>query len=583
MKSVSVLLLVTLLLVPTVAWPWGNINAHPAINREAAVYFLAHEGIGDKYQYSPVDETTVYTGEGVLDGGWLNAPNGPISMNITGWLTHGGYSADEPEIYASLRHFYDPNGLGGLPTWLTDHIDTFYPGENPAMDAKTWALTADGNLYCWKKGLQSYKRAMERTDNREGNLAFAFRALGETMHLIADMTQPAHVRNDSHPWSEPIEDNVTELEVLSYKDSPVDSRVSLDGLPSALFDQLAYFTNRHFYSNDTIFDGPSNTLPYNGLEHYSLPQFGDLTPFAGRYYKGMFDGVPIYMIQQTAKSYLLAKAGLGAPQYYVPRSFAPGYASVLIPIAVQANAKMIDMFFPTINLTLTVTGVGNTARVEGKMTHDIAQDPAWQELGMGPILYTGPGAAMFLLGNTSSKAADVEFINGVMTPIDIDLSLNPGSNLYLQVTTGGRIFTSLPTPTTRFIDKGNGTIYDTVFNLTMLKNADCFYPYGYVNWDNAMAKANNLASGQCGLSDGSVAGAWRLPTRDEYQTFLDAGYRTDTLSDAGFINLQPYYWSSTTKSVVEGWESAWVVSWFGYVDGNLKTWYAYVWPVRAGE
>lgn len=69
----------------------------------------------------------------------------------------------------------------------------------------------------------------------------------------------------------------------------------------------------------------------------------------------------------------------------------------------------------------------------------------------------------------------------------------------------------------RFIDKGNGTIYDTVSNLTWLKNADCF---GRQIWDAAVANANIMASGQCGLSDGSRAGDWHLPTIGELRVFV---------------------------------------------------------------
>jgi hypothetical protein len=43
---------------------------------------------------------------------------------------------------------------------------------------------------------------------------------------------------------------------------------------------------------------------------------------------------------------------------------------------------------------------------------------------------------------TASKVADVIFDKGVMTPIDINVPLSGISSLYLQVTAGGRIFTS---------------------------------------------------------------------------------------------------------------------------------------------
>lgn len=448
MKSVSLLLLVSFLLVPTVARPWLNVTAHPAINTEALAYFFAHEGSGEKYKYSPVDRTTVYTGIGVLESGWFNAPDGPISKNITGWLGHGGYSADEPEVYAALRHFYDPLALNGGVSYLTDHIDEFCSIANPGMDAKTWGLTAPDNLYRWKKGLEMYKYAMEMTDSREANLTLAYRALGETMHLIADMTLPAHVRNDSHPWSDPLEGNVTGAMVIASKGYPVDSRVSLDGLPGNLFDQLATFTNQYFYSNDTIFDEPSDTLPFNELAHYPSPQFKDLTYDPKRcVYSGTFNGIPVPMIEETASFYVLKMVLLGysarVTKYHVPPTYASGYARVLIPIAIHANAKMIDMFFPTINLTLTTTNIGNNqVHLQGEMKHDDAKDPAWQELGMGAIKYTGPGAVMTSSNGTASNVADVIFDKGVMTPIDINVPLSGASSLYLQVTAGGRIFTS---------------------------------------------------------------------------------------------------------------------------------------------
>ena len=63
---------------------------------------------------------------------------------------------------------------------------------------------------------------------------------------------------------------------------------------------------------------------------------------------------------------------------------------------------------------------------------------------MGAIKYNGPAAVMLLSNGTASKVADVIFDKGVMTPIDINVSLSGGSSLYLQVTAGGRIFTSPP-------------------------------------------------------------------------------------------------------------------------------------------
>lgn len=137
---------------------------------------------------------------------------------------------------------------------------------------------------------------------------------------------------------------------------------------------------------------------------------------------------------------------------------------------------------------------------------------------------------------------------------------------------------------TRFINKGNGTIYDAVSNLTWLKNADCFER---LPWFEAMTQSYNLASGQCGLSDGSNVGSWHLPTLNELRMFVDAGYRSDTLNAVGFLNVKSsYYWSATSYTASgSSLSSAWVVDMYnGLVGSNYKSYYGpYLWPVRSGQ
>ncbi|MDD2309385.1 MAG: DUF1566 domain-containing protein [Desulfuromonadaceae bacterium] len=114
----------------------------------------------------------------------------------------------------------------------------------------------------------------------------------------------------------------------------------------------------------------------------------------------------------------------------------------------------------------------------------------------------------------------------------------------------------------------NGTLTDTSTGLVWLQNANCF---GKKKWNEALSAAASLKSGSCGLSDGSTAGQWRLPTRYE----LIARQR----NQQGFTNVQAYYWSSTTYA--NGTDSAW----YGLMGGdgvsiNYKTFNYYVWPVR---
>lgn len=134
----------------------------------------------------------------------------------------------------------------------------------------------------------------------------------------------------------------------------------------------------------------------------------------------------------------------------------------------------------------------------------------------------------------------------------------------------------------RFTDNGNGTIKDNVSGLIWLKNANCFGPK---NWYDAITVSNALASGQCGLTDGSKAGDWHLPTIEELRIFVDAGYRDSTLNVAGFHNVQAnVYWSSSTYPDPDENIYAWVVLInYSSVYYSGKGFYLYVWPVRSGS
>jgi len=118
-------------------------------------------------------------------------------------------------------------------------------------------------------------------------------------------------------------------------------------------------------------------------------------------------------------------------------------------------------------------------------------------------------------------------------------------------------------------DNGNGTV--TVNGLVWMKDAGCL---GKINWNDAMARAKTVADGQCGLTDKSKPGDWRLPTVVELKSIY--------VSKSQFKNVQAYnYWSSSTYS-----DTA-TAAWYVYMDiGSVgcasKGSNGYVWPVRGG-
>jgi hypothetical protein len=130
----------------------------------------------------------------------------------------------------------------------------------------------------------------------------------------------------------------------------------------------------------------------------------------------------------------------------------------------------------------------------------------------------------------------------------------------------------------RFKDNGDGTVTDNLTGLIWLKNANCF---GERSWSIASDYCAGLGTGQCGLTDDSNAGDWRLPDIRELLTLVDYGnYEPALPSGHPFTGAKHnYYWSS--KEYVGRPGYAWFVHMgHGYVGVVYKDHDYYLWPVR---
>jgi hypothetical protein len=151
----------------------------------------------------------------------------------------------------------------------------------------------------------------------------------------------------------------------------------------------------------------------------------------------------------------------------------------------------------------------------------------------------------------------------------------------------GNLQAGVAWPWPRLIESADGTVLDVLTGLTWPTNANCF---GLRRFYEALEDAAGLASGECGLTDGSTAGNWRLPNRVELRSLLDFSEYMPMLPDGHpftGVDADAYadkYWTSTTDS--EDRRNSWYVSFSdGRQDGWWKTapWTAYVWPVRGGR
>jgi hypothetical protein len=153
--------------------------------------------------------------------------------------------------------------------------------------------------------------------------------------------------------------------------------------------------------------------------------------------------------------------------------------------------------------------------------------------------------------------------------------------------------TGVPLPTPRFMDNRNGTVTDKLTGLIWLKDANCFSPGQGMFWADALRAARTLAAPQCGLTDGSITGDWRLPNVRELLSLVDYGFAQPALSNAAgtaqwtegdpFTHVNNNYWTSTTYTV----DSRFAVI-VTMIDGlaplvSKDVGAGLAWPVRGGD
>ena len=149
----------------------------------------------------------------------------------------------------------------------------------------------------------------------------------------------------------------------------------------------------------------------------------------------------------------------------------------------------------------------------------------------------------------------------------------------------------------RYEDNGDGSVTDCRTGLVWLKDASCEALGSQGNWKEMTAAAAGLADGQCGLTDGSQPGFWRLPTVSEFMEMVasankqgfdypsltnakgDAKWTTDGDAFVGVESSCCEYWTSSEIEAGGVWD---VNMRTGELDIDGKFARNWIWPVRSG-
>ena len=280
------------------------------------------------------------------------------------WVIDG--SSTEDDGFRSRNHFFDPVNNAGL-------YGTFTP-------ARDWATNGIDNLgfandYSIPQARQYLYKALTAPGVAERDQAWAntFRSVGQFTHLLQDMAQPQHVRNDIHiSFSEDLNwltSGYSRYELYTNKNAgalnyagsyPVVLQPSYREYWQAKGKGLAEFTNANFVSEGTNLDfnpypGPvvTNTYTYEEVE----PQVTDLLDgvtynnvtvrYVGNTFTDAYTGGAVNNDYLSAFSVFDFVHEQYSPNgvYSLTDKNHQKYADLLIPRAVGYSAGLINYFF----------------------------------------------------------------------------------------------------------------------------------------------------------------------------------------------------------------------------------------------
>lgn len=269
-----------------------------------------------------------------------------------------------------LNHFYDPQHNGKGLDFLGSHTDSL-----------TWALDPQATLTSQEYSLRRAKAylisslTLNREEDRQENLGLMFRTLGHLMHLVQDLAQPQHTRNDSHGIQHAYEtyiDKLNDDHTLPFPQYLPVRITKFDDLWHTLSNSgLADYSSLGFITAGTNFTGVPGVIPIRANLNYAFPDPSNATiiarqitdpdllgpvspsqPLRGEirfvsmvvtdHYAGFQD------VNSMTSSYSLfaddLKQYVGYTQFSVNRLTYRDAAKLLIPRAVSYSASVIDYF-----------------------------------------------------------------------------------------------------------------------------------------------------------------------------------------------------------------------------------------------
>lgn len=407
MKNNNLLFVIcTIVILCSDAFAWNAEFTHRDLSQSAAEHSILNTGLlGDiGFVKGLADEKLGWDGQ---------------KLSITDWFRNGALLEDEGGTFSGrfYNHFHNP--LYSYNQWGDAGLTSVWPWVNSGNSAVLWAADDSSNDWRWGRVRDYYYNALTSSvdADRQASFAQTFRGLGQVIHLLQDMAQPAHVRNDPHPaddkgvapgfeyWAKRTDKKLTVTTLMAHPIYPTDSmNTTSSGYPpiSQFFDTdqyngtnpssslslgLAEYTNANFVSEDTIFKdfayprredtvvfAESQNKTLNGFEVYR------------KYFEKVGGGQSIKHFTTASRLYAyLLNDPSPSLQGFDDHCY-KDYADLLIPRAVGYSAALINYFFRGQMDILPASG-GLRVRNSGSEEMTYYADSSGHQIGQISIYY----------------------------------------------------------------------------------------------------------------------------------------------------------------------------------------------------
>lgn len=311
-----------------------------------------------------------------------------------------------------FNHFYDPiTGKGFKGTIGGIVFDSH--------DSITWALSSDlqqginyDDDYSWPKAIAKAK------EGTEDGKAYAYYALGHILHLLHDLTVPAHTRNDMHIlddiYEKWVEDNWNNPEMIDW--NTIESTVKKEDIPNlsnleAYFRRAAAFTNMYFITQGTIDSYDFPDLKKATIREISGPGY------TAYYYIGIDENGDEYKIAiQSSISHILESAGSTPPGGPYSRGSLDdeclkGYFKRSAKRAVLYGAGLIKLFYASVAGT-DVSGNWKLYSTVSGVEQGPIRSTFTQSGNVITVIYTCDPTQSFLSGNITGTSISLSTADG---------------------------------------------------------------------------------------------------------------------------------------------------------------------------